>query len=359
MKLEEIYSFLEPLALVPDDLSFWANFLTDPTLAQELIDSGGFSDARLEQINADMIRIVSTIPMVGPQFFEIAKAFTLGILRDPDEVHTWDDVITRLKSKENLTSKRICDVLSVLVQNSAFLIRKTEVDPNTPVEEWVSLVKCGELMTSLYQALKILRHNRDQGIFFVKSLFQMFTRIRIPTDISDLEISAEEPKVIVTVHSNFRSEFVVPMTEAHGDHVYSVFSDNLGTAQHVNLQRIVMVKHLKKSTSVIVAVDGKMGKLECEGAVFDRKIIFSDGFAWVAWKANRDVVWAFAGCDPKGAGLKVFHETILKPQTENPDYEAYKNRIVLAFTGALEKAIIQHPFDFGLIYPRRLGSLGK
>ena len=351
-----IFQRLSELSIDDENLAYWTDFLCEEGLAKSALDSEEYSSIPIAQIDVDFLHLVSSLPVSGPQMYLVALLFVRRLVPKPQDISCWKEILDHLKPFSYLGSKKKKRVLEVFEKNALFSEKKSRINPNTSIEEWSALVICGELLTSMLTALGILHKNRGYDNHTIRSYVQMFNRLRIPLDQSQIQLSPGLPKMIVTVHSTFRRELVLPLIQTHNDSIYSVLSNAMSSVQQVNAQRIVMLKKLKKGSSVIVAADGKKGEHSATGSLVGRKILFSDGFAWVSWKANCEVVWAFAKCNPCGTGLSSITRTIGEIQKSEISFEEYRETLIKSYFEALEDAIVLYPFDFGLIYPMRLGD---
>lgn len=342
--------------LSEQSIVFWDNFLFDASLTFEQAKNMAADDFPVQDIGVGFIQAIKALGVPRPQISIVGRVFIEKLIPDPDNVNSWHDLIQALEHHIALASGKTKTTLEQLGQNPDFQEKFKQDSPYLTQEDWAKQVLCGEIFKSLLTAFIYLRMGQPVFLPEIKAYGAMINRLKNPLDLDKFCITEKTAKLFITVHSNFRGDLVAPVKTQFADTLYTVVAESLSTPQKIGVQRIMMVKYLKKNKSVLIAVDGKKGVGRVTGRIFGKEVSVATGFAWVAWQAKCEVVWTFAGFDKSGKGLQVFSSTIQKPADEQDDSEAFMEKVISAYLLCVEQAIIRHPFDFGLLYPRRLGD---
>ncbi len=341
----------------PTHSKVWADFMLDQSYTPENFTKINAERLPLGEIDADLLRI-SNLPEVNKTLlFFISKTFAAKLVPDPESIDNWDQFINLLRPHIHLVSRKTKSTLANIETNETFQKRLAYTPRARRFADWKDMASCGELFDTFMISVSFMHRNRGIDTPLVRAYFKMLHRLKGKLDSTAVLVEPDIPKMVITVHSRFRGDLVVPLGKQFGDSLYSVLAGSLLTTQHVNAQRILMLKKLKRGTSVMIAADGKKGSHNAKGLIFDRDINVSDGFAWVAWKANCPVLWAYAARSDQGSGLTAHSRVLQKAPGPDTDFETYAARVVAAYLTAVEDAIIRHPFSFGLLYPRRIGDL--
>ena len=328
----------------------WADFLFDQSITPENLEMPS------ADIDADLLLLSNRHPVNPTALFYIAKIFVEQLVPTPDSIESWDQIIELFRGHTDLIIHRSKNDLSNIAHNETVQKRLEESPLWRSYSEWETMVACGDLFEVFVMSLSYMHRSRGIDTPLVSRYFKMIRRLKGVLDNSEISVKQGAPKLIVTVHSRFRGDMVVSLVKKLEESIYSVLANMLLTTQQVNAQRIVMLKKLKRGTSVMIAADGKKGNHNGLGQIFNRDVNISDGFAWVAWKAKCPVVWAYAALGEQGTGLKAYSHVLLEAPSPETDFETYTEQLVAAYFAAIEDAIIQHPFGFGLLYPKRIGD---
>ncbi|MCF6305780.1 MAG: hypothetical protein L3J33_10455 [Rhodobacteraceae bacterium] len=335
---------------------FWDKFLFATSLTFEQARKMTADDFPVQDIGVDFILAMRIIRAPGPQMSIVARVFIENLVPEPDEITSWQELFQALEGHTGLASGKAKATLAQLGKNPDFQKKFKGNSPNSSHEDWAKQVAYGEIFKSLLTAFSFLRMGRLVFLPEIKAYGGMISRLKTPLDLSGFCISENNPKLFITAHSNFRADFVAPVKTQFSDTLYTVVAESLSSVQKISVQRIIMVKSLKKGKSVLIAADGKKGSGQIKGRIFGNEVSVATGFAWVAWQAKSEIVWTYAGIAKSGKGLQVFSNTIQQPIDDGEDCDAFIDKAIAAYLLSVEQAIIQHPFDFGLLYPRRLGE---
>ena len=350
---EDFQATLARAGYEPTRSKAWADFLFSDTITPENVEG---AKVLAEIIDVDVLLAANRYQTNPTSLFFMAKTFVTRIVLDPGAVQCWANIIELLQEHTHLVGHRTNTDLANVARNETFRKRLEDSSYPSSFTEWEGLVACGSLFETVAMALSFMHRNREFDTPLVNSYFKMLRRLKGIFDGSDVSVVQGDPRLIVTVHSRFRGDMVVSLVKKFEDGLYSVLANMLLTTQQVNVQRIVMLKKLKRGTSVMIAADGKKGNPNSIGRIFDRDARISDGFAWVAWKAKCPVVWTFSALAEQDVGLKSYTRVLLEAPDAEIDFETYSNQLIKAYFNAVEDAIIRHPFGFGLLYPKRIGD---
>tara|TARA_R110000850_G_scaffold9543_5_gene35080 strand:+ start:2315 stop:3355 length:1041 start_codon:yes stop_codon:yes gene_type:complete len=269
----------------------------------------------------------------------------------PSPEGDWDNVRQWMKSKPVIGKKPDFQHRLSLKQKEA-LARYGIHD----LDFWTEQIALGDRWAFLH-GLQIIARQHDKADIHALDQMQLHERDRHTFARSALDNFSGEGTVFVILHSVFRPWLLTFMREQRGNSLYTLMRRSLATVVTRNAQTVMMIKHLRKGGELIMAVDGREGRLETELQILQSPYAVAGGASWTIWKAARRAVWLFPHESKSGTGLELVASPLPISKNNEP-FENYNRRFISAINDELDNCIVKHPFAFGMPAGMRKVLLG-